>query len=237
MCLPHEVPPGLSLVSPESKVVTKPQMTGDVSLKRKIGGGFDTGKKERPIQECLTMLASASGNWYSISLQPSESLEMSLSIPHLGNENGKQLSIISSPFGSRVAPLVLSPCISKAAHAWVQDFPRNLMTATESPQVPEENDKGPDKGRQCPPVQKWESYWTSVGWLPSHEMLHPSQEYSRGLLGIGGEDWNLLTSPLVLSLFTWGWLCQARLAGVVYPMWLVGHTVQPLVEMVGVGSR
>lgn len=125
------------------------------------------------------MLASASGNWYSISLGPSgKPLEMSLSIPHLGNENGKQLSIILQPLWIKSSPTGSKSLVFPSCTCLSADFPRESdVTATESPQVPEENEEryGPDKGLSLSAGAK-ESYWTSVGWLPSHEMLQNSSQ-------------------------------------------------------------
>ena len=123
---------------------------------------------------CLTMLASASGNWYSISLGPSgKPRKMSLSIPHLGDENGKQLSIIFQPLWIKSSPTGSKSLIFPSCTCLSVDFPRESdVKATERPQVPEANREryGPDKVLSGSTGAKG-IHWTSMGWLPSHEML------------------------------------------------------------------
>lgn len=87
------------------------------------------------------MLASASGNWYSISLGPSgKRHEMSLSAPHLGDESGKQLSIIFQPPWIKSSPIGSKSLIFPSCTCLSADFPRESdVKATEKPQVPEAN--------------------------------------------------------------------------------------------------
>ena len=102
-----------------------------------------------------------------------ESLVKCLSIPHLGDENGKQLSIIFQPLWIKSSPTGSKSLIFPSCTCLSVDFPRESdVKATERPQVPEANREryGPDKVLSGSTGAKG-IHWTSVGWLPSHEML------------------------------------------------------------------
>ena len=120
VCLPHEVPPALSLVSPESKASYKALDDWGCESGGIRQGDLTQGRKKgqyKCASPCWPLLQATGtpSHWDLL-----ESLVKCLSqFPIWVMKMESSYPSSSSPFGSRVAPLVLSPSYFQVAHAWV----------------------------------------------------------------------------------------------------------------------
>ena len=141
--------------------------------------GIKTGKEEKPVQWCLTTLASAAGNWYSIPPGPSgKPHEMCLSTLHLGDKSSKQSSIIFQPLLVKSSPMGFKSLIFPSCTCFSTEFPRGSHAkATENPQCQKQTEKGAgsDKVLSSSTGAK-EIHWTNMGWLLTHGMLQNSTQ-------------------------------------------------------------
>lgn len=197
MCLPHEVPPALSLVSPESKASYKAPDDWGCESGGIRQGDLRQGRKKgqyKSASPCWPLLQATGtpSHWGLL-----ESLMKCLSIPHLGNENGKQLSIILQPLWIKSSPTGSKSLVFPSCTCLSADFPRESdVTATERPQAPEANEKGMGqiKCYHFPRVQKRATGPVWVGCLPMKcsRTLHRS---SRLVGNWWGRTEIFLTSP------------------------------------------
>lgn len=198
MCLPHEVPPALSLVSPESKASYKAPDDWGCESGAIRQGDLTQGRKKgqyKSASPCWPLLQATGtpSHWGLL-----ESLLKCLSqFPIWVMKMESSYPSSSSPFGSRVAPLVLSPSYFQVAHAWVQTFPGNLMWQQQRAlkcQKKMKKGMGQIKGYHFPRVQKRATGPVWVGCLPMKcsRTLHRS---SRLVGNWWGRTEIFLTSP------------------------------------------
>ena len=232
VCLPHEVPSTWSLVSPESKSSYKALDDWGCESGGIGQGDLTQGRKKgqyKGASPCWPLLQATGtpSHWDLL-----ESVMKCLSqLPIWVMKVESSYPSSSSPLGSRVAPLVLSPSYFQVAHAGVQTFQGNLMWRQQrSLKCQKQTEKGMGQIKCCqfPRVQTRSTGPVWVGCLPMKcsRTLHRS---SRLVGNWQGRTKIFLNSPFgSVTMFTWGLFYQARVTGIHCPTWLVGYPVQPL---------